>query len=124
MERARTAPRPPLSSGPPRTTSEQWSTVKRLQWPSWMPIDPYILLLLGTVGLAALLPARGTGADIASGASTAAIAFLFFLYGARLSTREAVEGSSTGGSTSPSWPAPSSSSRCWAWPLAASNRCS
>jgi sodium/bile acid cotransporter 7 len=57
-----------------------------------MPIDPYILLLLGTVGLAALLPARGTGADVASGASTAAIAFLFFLYGARLSTREAMDG--------------------------------
>ncbi|MDW4905466.1 bile acid:sodium symporter family protein [Streptomyces sp. ADMS] len=57
-----------------------------------MPIDPYILLLLGTVGLAALLPARGTGADVASGASTAAIALLFFLYGARLSTREAMSG--------------------------------
>ncbi|MET9085346.1 bile acid:sodium symporter family protein [Streptomyces sp. NPDC004237] len=57
-----------------------------------MPIDPYVLLLLGTVCLAALLPARGTGADVASGASTAAIAFLFFLYGARLSTREAVDG--------------------------------
>jgi solute carrier family 10 (sodium/bile acid cotransporter), member 7 len=57
-----------------------------------MPIDPYILLLLGTVGLAALLPARGTGADVASGASTAAVAFLFFLYGARLSTREAMDG--------------------------------
>ncbi|QWA25002.1 bile acid:sodium symporter family protein [Streptomyces osmaniensis] len=57
-----------------------------------MPIDPYILLLLGTVGLAALFPARGTGADVASGASTAAIAFLFFLYGARLSTREALDG--------------------------------
>ncbi|MDO0937943.1 bile acid:sodium symporter family protein [Streptomyces sp. DG2A-72] len=57
-----------------------------------MPIDPYILLLLGTVGFAALLPARGTGADVASGASTAAIAFLFFLYGVRLSTREALDG--------------------------------
>ncbi|KUL74864.1 bile acid:sodium symporter [Streptomyces sp. NRRL WC-3605] len=57
-----------------------------------MPIDPYILLLLGTVGIAALLPARGTAADVASGASTAAIAFLFFLYGARLSTREALDG--------------------------------
>lgn len=66
--------------------------MKRLQWPSWMPIDPYILLLLGTVGLAALLPARGTAAEVASGASTAAIAFLFFLYGARLSTREALDG--------------------------------
>jgi sodium/bile acid cotransporter 7 len=57
-----------------------------------MPIDPYILLLLGTVGLAALLPARGAAAEVASGASTAAIAFLFFLYGARLSTREALDG--------------------------------
>ncbi|UUU26115.1 bile acid:sodium symporter [Streptomyces sp. DSM 40750] len=66
--------------------------MKRLQWPSWMPIDPYILLLLGTVGLAALLPARGSAAEVASGASTAAIAFLFFLYGARLSTREALDG--------------------------------
>ncbi|WP_191971346.1 bile acid:sodium symporter family protein [Streptomyces luteolifulvus] len=57
-----------------------------------MPVDPYIVLLLGTVGLAALLPASGTGADVASGASKAAIAFLFFLYGARLSTREALDG--------------------------------
>jgi sodium/bile acid cotransporter 7 len=57
-----------------------------------MPIDPYVLLLLGTVCLAALLPARDTAADVASGASTAAIAFLFFLYGVRLSTREAVDG--------------------------------
>ncbi|MDX3577079.1 bile acid:sodium symporter family protein [Streptomyces sp. FL07-04A] len=57
-----------------------------------MPVDPYLLLLLGTVGLAALLPARGTAADVASGASTAAIALLFFLYGARLSTREALDG--------------------------------
>ncbi|BCL26493.1 bile acid:sodium symporter family protein [Streptomyces aurantiacus] len=65
---------------------------RRPKWPSWLPIDPYILLLLGTVGLAALLPARGAGAEVASGASTAAIAFLFFLYGARLSTREAMDG--------------------------------
>ncbi len=56
------------------------------------PIDPYLLLLLGTVGLAALLPARGAAADAVSGTSTAAIAFLFFLYGARLSTREALDG--------------------------------
>jgi sodium/bile acid cotransporter 7 len=57
-----------------------------------MPVDPYIVLLLATVGLAALVPARGTAADTVSGASTAAIAFLFFLYGARLSTREALDG--------------------------------
>jgi sodium/bile acid cotransporter 7 len=57
-----------------------------------MPVDPYIVLLLGTVGLAALVPARGTAASVTSGASTAAIAVLFFLYGARLSTREALAG--------------------------------
>ncbi|KPI11456.1 putative conserved protein UCP026166, sodium bile acid symporter [Actinobacteria bacterium OK074] len=57
-----------------------------------MPFDPFIVLLLGTVGLAALFPARDTAADVSSGASTAAIALLFFLYGTRLSTREAVEG--------------------------------
>ena len=48
-------------------------------------IDPYLLMLIGTVALAALLPARGVGAEIAEGAATAAIALLFFLYGARLS---------------------------------------
>ncbi|MFE9772109.1 bile acid:sodium symporter family protein [Streptomyces sp. NPDC005931] len=66
--------------------------MKRLRRPSRIPVDPYLLLLLGTVGLATLFPARGTGADVASGASTAAIALLFFLYGARLSTREALDG--------------------------------
>ncbi|MFI9154572.1 bile acid:sodium symporter family protein [Streptomyces sp. NPDC053367] len=66
--------------------------MKRLRWPTRLPIDPYVLLLLGTVGLAALLPARGTGAEVVDHASTAAIAFLFFLYGVRLSTREALDG--------------------------------
>ena len=76
----------------PTEVPSKWSTVKRLRWPSRLPIDPYILLLLGTVGLAALFPARGSAADVASGASTAAVALLFFLYGARLSTREALDG--------------------------------
>ncbi len=83
---------PAVHAGPTSCPTRKWSAVKRLTWPSRMPIDPYVLLLLGTVCLAALLPARGAAADVASGASTAAIAFLFFLYGARLSTREAVEG--------------------------------
>ncbi|WP_371790153.1 bile acid:sodium symporter [Streptomyces sp. NBC_01471] len=65
---------------------------RKLQFPSWLPIDPYILALIGTVAVAALLPARGTAADVAGGASTGAVALLFFLYGARLSTAEAVEG--------------------------------
>ncbi|MEW2084003.1 bile acid:sodium symporter family protein [Streptomyces sp. NPDC005283] len=61
------------------------------QLPSWLP-DPYILALLGTVVLAALIPASGAAADVAGGASTGAVALLFFLYGARLSTREALDG--------------------------------
>ncbi|WP_328535825.1 bile acid:sodium symporter family protein [Streptomyces sp. NBC_00344] len=65
---------------------------RTLQFPSWLPIDPYILALIGTVMVAALLPARGTAADVAGGASTGAVALLFFLYGARLSTGEAMEG--------------------------------
>lgn len=60
--------------------------------PSWLPVDPYILALIGTVALAALLPASGAAADAASGASTGAVALLFFLYGARLSTAEALDG--------------------------------
>ncbi|NBM18013.1 bile acid:sodium symporter family protein [Streptomyces sp. GC420] len=66
--------------------------MSRPKLPSWLPIDPYILALAATVALAALLPARGVAADFAGGASTGAVALLFFLYGARLSTREALEG--------------------------------
>ncbi|WP_328320891.1 bile acid:sodium symporter family protein [Streptomyces sp. NBC_00388] len=65
---------------------------RKPQLPSWLPIDPYILALIGTVAVAALLPARGAAADVAGGVSTGAVALLFFLYGARLSTAEAVEG--------------------------------
>lgn len=65
---------------------------RTMSLPSWLPVDPYILALLGTVVLAALLPASGRAADVAGGASTGAVALLFFLYGARLSTREAVDG--------------------------------
>ncbi|WP_329125445.1 bile acid:sodium symporter family protein [Streptomyces sp. NBC_01465] len=65
---------------------------RTLQLPSWLPIDPYILALISTVAVAALLPARGGAADVASWASTGAVALLFFLYGARLSTREAMDG--------------------------------
>ncbi|MFE5623241.1 bile acid:sodium symporter family protein [Streptomyces virginiae] len=60
--------------------------------PARLPVDPYVLALLAAVGLAALLPARGPAATAAGAASTAAVALLFFLYGARLSTREALDG--------------------------------
>lgn len=52
-------------------------------------IDPYLLLLVGTVVLASFLPARGIWAEITDIAANAGIALLFFLHGAKLS-REAV----------------------------------
>jgi len=54
--------------------------------------DPYIALMLATVGIAALAPARGQGAVVADVAADAGIVFLFFLYGARLSPRAAWDG--------------------------------
>ncbi|GAA3714622.1 bile acid:sodium symporter family protein [Streptomyces tremellae] len=68
--------------------------MNRRTWkmPSWLPIDPYILALVGTVALAAVLPASGPAAPVANGFSAGAVALLFFLYGARLSTREALDG--------------------------------
>ncbi|WP_404480325.1 bile acid:sodium symporter family protein [Novosphingobium sp. BL-52-GroH] len=55
-------------------------------------IDPYLLLLVGTVGLASILPARGIWADIAGGIADAAIALLFFLHGAKLSREAVIDG--------------------------------
>lgn len=51
---------------------------------SKLPIDPYLLLLLGTVGLAWWAPARGAAAEAANDVVEGAVALLFFLYGARL----------------------------------------
>ncbi|MFC9592969.1 bile acid:sodium symporter family protein [Streptomyces sp. NPDC056944] len=74
----------------PRTPGR---TARRtLRLPSRLPVDGYVLALLGTVALAALLPASGAAATVTKGASTGAVALLFFLYGARLSTREALDG--------------------------------
>jgi solute carrier family 10 (sodium/bile acid cotransporter), member 7 len=55
-------------------------------------VDPFIVAILATVGVASLLPARGAAAGVADAVTTAAIALLFFLYGVRLSPREAVAG--------------------------------
>lgn len=52
-------------------------------------LDPFLLLLLATVALASVLPARGTGAAIADMVADAGIVLLFFLHGAKLS-RQAV----------------------------------
>jgi sodium/bile acid cotransporter 7 len=56
-----------------------------------LPVDTFLALLVATVMLAAVIPARGIGAEIAEVSVTAAVALLFFLYGARLSP-QAVKG--------------------------------
>ncbi|MFJ2174976.1 bile acid:sodium symporter family protein [Streptomyces sp. NPDC087851] len=65
-----------------------------LSWPGRLgkAVDPYVAALLGTVVLAALLPATGGAAVAVGSAADLAIGLLFFLYGARLSTREALDG--------------------------------
>lgn len=55
-------------------------------------MDPLLLLIISAVLLAIVLPARGDFADAFGTATNIAIAILFFLYGARLSTRETIEG--------------------------------
>ncbi|KHL25141.1 bile acid:sodium symporter [Croceibacterium mercuriale] len=55
-------------------------------------IDTFILLLVGTVLLASLLPARGAGATVTGGAADVGIVLLFFLHGARLSRQAVVDG--------------------------------
>ncbi|MEZ5690023.1 MAG: bile acid:sodium symporter family protein [Caenibius sp.] len=55
-------------------------------------IDPYILMMFATVALAAVMPASGGGAEILGVAVSAGIVFLFFLYGARISSAEALKG--------------------------------
>ncbi|GAA0663889.1 sodium/bile acid cotransporter 7 [Sphingomonas insulae] len=52
-------------------------------------VEPFILMLLGTVVLASVLPARGIWATVAADAADVGIVLLFFLHGAKLS-REAI----------------------------------
>jgi sodium/bile acid cotransporter 7 len=55
-------------------------------------LDPFLLVLLAAVGIATVAPVRGGGAVLLDRAVTVVIALLFFLYGARLSLRAAVDG--------------------------------
>lgn len=57
-----------------------------------LPVDPYVVAILAVVALASLLPARGVAAVGFGHATTLAVALLFFLYGARLSFAEAMDG--------------------------------
>ncbi|MFC0038304.1 bile acid:sodium symporter family protein [Actinomadura rayongensis] len=55
-------------------------------------VDPYIAAILCSVGLAAMFPARGAAAVVLDWTGNVAITLLFFFYGARLSTSEALRG--------------------------------
>ncbi|EKT78585.1 hypothetical protein WSS_A31285 [Rhodococcus opacus M213] len=55
-------------------------------------LDPFILGILITVGIASLIPADGTALTAFTWATKVAVGILFFLYGARLSTQEALHG--------------------------------
>ena len=55
-------------------------------------LDPLIILILCAVAIAIVFPARGQFADTFDVLTNIGIALLFFLYGARLSTREAING--------------------------------
>jgi sodium/bile acid cotransporter 7 len=55
-------------------------------------LDPFLLLLIGAMLLAALLPARGDAAEVLEWIVAAAIALLFFLYGAKLSPAAVASG--------------------------------
>jgi len=59
---------------------------------SRLPIDPYIAAIVGMVCLASVLPVHDTGAVIAGRATNLAIGTLFFLHGARLAPKAALEG--------------------------------
>ena len=54
--------------------------------------DPLIVLIILAVIIATIAPAHGSFADIFGQLTNVAIALLFFLYGARLSTQEALNG--------------------------------
>ena len=54
--------------------------------------DPYIVALLSTVAFASVLPASGVVEDVLDQLIVVAIGFLFFLYGARLSTETMIAG--------------------------------
>ncbi len=59
---------------------------------SRLPIDPYIAAIVAMVCLASVLPAHDRGAVVAGWVTTAAIALLFFLHGARLAPKAALAG--------------------------------
>ena len=59
---------------------------------SRLNIDRYILLLIATVIVASIIPARGQWASVVGGLADVGIVALFFLHGARLSRQSVLDG--------------------------------
>ncbi|MGE4432139.1 MAG: bile acid:sodium symporter family protein [Sphingobium sp.] len=59
-----------------------------------MLLDPFILMLVGTVVLASVLPARGGFVPVVGAVSTIGIVLLFFFHGAKLSRAAIIAGAS------------------------------
>jgi Predicted Na+-dependent transporter len=57
-----------------------------------IPIDRFLLAIIAAAITASIFPASGFGEQLLEWLTTAAIAILFFLYGARLSPQESLEG--------------------------------
>ncbi|MDT0575405.1 bile acid:sodium symporter family protein [Croceicoccus sp. F390] len=63
-----------------------------MHFPARLRPDGFVLALLATVLIASFLPARGGAADFAQFIADAAIVFLFFLHGAKLSRAAVIAG--------------------------------
>lgn len=73
-------PQPPHPS--PSTPPRWRSFITRLDW--------FLIALLGAIGVATIFPAYGSGARVFEILVVIAVAWLFFLYGIRLKTSEAL----------------------------------
>lgn len=63
-----------------------------MRLPKWVSANAYMLMLLGTVLLATILPVSGDAAGIVSKITYGAVALLFFLYGAKLKSEVIIAG--------------------------------
>jgi sodium/bile acid cotransporter 7 len=73
------------------SSSSSGAAPRRFALPK-LPIDGYMLALIATVIIAAIIPARGVGAQAMGVITYLAVALLFFLYGARLSPQAILAG--------------------------------
>ncbi|WP_439817533.1 bile acid:sodium symporter family protein [Zavarzinia sp. CC-PAN008] len=57
-----------------------------------LPVDPYLIALVGTVVVASIVPAQGSGVPVVNAVVQLAVGLLFFLYGARLAPDAVIAG--------------------------------